>query len=100
MRKRERDERRYIDKKPNCTASKEFVEAAKSTKNLPIFADQLNNNENVSSTINSSKKSSKTTWSGIISSIFNIECLPVDPMYFSSNNHTNVKVKLPMSFEN
>ena len=46
------------------------------------------------------KKSSKTTWSGIISSIFNIECLPVDPMYFSSNNHTNVKVKLPMSFEN
>lgn len=87
--------RRYIDEKHNCTTSKEFVEAAKSTKNLSIFAGQLNNNENVSSTIKSSNKSSKTKWPGI-SSIFNIEyeCLPVDSMHSSSNNHPHVKVNI------
>ncbi len=85
--------RRYIDEKHNCTTSNEFVEAAKSIEYLSIFACKLQNNDNASSTIKTSNKSSKTTWPGI-STIFNIqyESMPVDQVSSSLKNRIKSKV--------
>ena len=74
--------RRYVNEKHDCTNSKEFVAAAKSTKHLSIFSSQLLTPEVMSSSTTTVSNSWKKTWPGI-SNIFNIEyeLAPVDSSF-------------------
>ena len=77
--------RRHIDENNNVTNSKEFVEAARQTKHISIYASAMPHNE--------SKTKKKIEWHGI-KSFNNIEYFKSSELKQSQSSPTNVNSEL------
>ena len=85
--------RRHVNEKHDCTNSVEFVEASKSKQHLSVFASKSPMPNKYTSSNESTKRSSKTTWAGI-SNLFNLQYESSSSKESSLTSNSGVSAKV------